>query len=678
MGMNISQPLLYDGTMFARPCDGARNIPIAPEPIPVGADGTLNIRLILATTFRPVDLAFLSGVDFWRFCVAEDFDRNRAMLYATTEVTVDSASNALSVALNGSYTPEMQTALGLRPKGVFSAELAGFAAQGDDSPVWCLSFPVCFANRRDDGTPTTPLAPGRFVMYAAQTLTEAEKAQARANIGALGEGDGGEENVIETVKVNGTALVPDAQKAVNVTKEGLGLGNVDNTSDMNKPISTAMQTALDGKMDVLSGASVNTIPTVWNRSTGQLKPTNVVARTDNGFDRIELHGTGLPNEFFGMDINGPFLKANDDNQARVAIPTPSNSDTIALESKTMPKVLSPTPGNAVKLDSSGHVVDSGIAMPVSPSGVEVALLRDIDVGTAAARDVPSSGNATSYQVVLGSDTRLNDARTPTAHTHEISDVTGLQVALDGKADDSDIVLECRTAYSAWTPIRELTDEEKELFYAEDQSSAQNDYAITVEDTTTGEAGTWKVYVGGYQCGVGNTVDSALTLECVSGTPAFLFVFSYIPSTDPDHHKIATRTQATLPGYVLGRQTGKPLADADDVAAKADDLFTVASLPSSVPATASRIYTVSAMTASQAVAVALPSLSDGTALTVELALVVASGASVGSVTFTVNGASQTATWLDEPTWTAGKTSGLAVRLMNIGGTYTLLANKYGEW
>lgn len=38
-----------------------------------------------------------------------------------------------------------------------------------------------------------------------------------------------------------------------------------------------------------------------------------------------------------------------------------------------------------------------------------------DAGTAAALNVPPSGNATSGQVVKGSDTRLSDSRTPTAH-----------------------------------------------------------------------------------------------------------------------------------------------------------------------------------------------------------------------------------------------------------------------
>lgn len=40
-----------------------------------------------------------------------------------------------------------------------------------------------------------------------------------------------------------------------------------------------------------------------------------------------------------------------------------------------------------------------------------------DAGTAAAKAVPASGNASSTQVVLGSDTRLTDSRAPTSHAH---------------------------------------------------------------------------------------------------------------------------------------------------------------------------------------------------------------------------------------------------------------------
>lgn len=50
--------------------------------------------------------------------------------------------------------------------------------------------------------------------------------------------------------------------------------------------------------------------------------------------------------------------------------------------------------------------------------------------------------------VQGSDSRLSDARTPTAHVHAISDVTALQTALDGKAPiRSGINAQTGTAYT---------------------------------------------------------------------------------------------------------------------------------------------------------------------------------------------------------------------------------------
>lgn len=47
-----------------------------------------------------------------------------------------------------------------------------------------------------------------------------------------------------------TNHINDRNNPHNVTKEQIGLGNVDNTSDMNKPISTATQMALDKKADI--------------------------------------------------------------------------------------------------------------------------------------------------------------------------------------------------------------------------------------------------------------------------------------------------------------------------------------------------------------------------------------------------------------------------------------------
>lgn len=55
---------------------------------------------------------------------------------------------------------------------------------------------------------------------------------------------------------------------------------------------------------------------------------------------------------------------------------------------------------------------------------------DITSGTLGIARIPTG--TTSATVCIGNDSRLSNARTPTAHSHAIADVTGLQTALDGK------------------------------------------------------------------------------------------------------------------------------------------------------------------------------------------------------------------------------------------------------
>lgn len=78
------------------------------------------------------------------------------------------------------------------------------------------------------------------------------------------------------------------------------------------------------------------------------------------------------------------------------------------------------------------------------------ILNKPTIGSAASKDVASSGDASGAQVVVGSDTRLTNARAPVAHFHNASDIasgvlddaripslaisktSGLQAALDSK------------------------------------------------------------------------------------------------------------------------------------------------------------------------------------------------------------------------------------------------------
>ena len=59
--------------------------------------------------------------------------------------------------------------------------------------------------------------------------------------------------IADGAEVNAVASVAGKTGAVTLDKSDVGLGNVDNTADADKPISTATQTALNGKADLVEG-----------------------------------------------------------------------------------------------------------------------------------------------------------------------------------------------------------------------------------------------------------------------------------------------------------------------------------------------------------------------------------------------------------------------------------------
>jgi len=82
-------------------------------------------------------------------------------------------------------------------------------------------------------------------------------------VGAQGEqGIQGEQGVAGADGQDGLTTTVNGVEQVNgeitLTKSDLGLGNIDNTADADKPISTAAQTALDTKVDVVTGKGLST------------------------------------------------------------------------------------------------------------------------------------------------------------------------------------------------------------------------------------------------------------------------------------------------------------------------------------------------------------------------------------------------------------------------------------
>lgn len=102
--------------------------------------------------------------------------------------------------------------------------------------------------------------------------------------------------------VNGVG--PDGGGNVVLTKANIGLSNVDNTSDANKPISTATQTALDGKQASLGFTPEN----IANKATNLSSPSNTTYPTtqavSTGLNSKLENITGLISQGSNVTITG--------------------------------------------------------------------------------------------------------------------------------------------------------------------------------------------------------------------------------------------------------------------------------------------------------------------------------------------------------------------------------------
>lgn len=88
--------------------------------------------------------------------------------------------------------------------------------------------------------------------------------------------------------------------------------------------------------------------------------------------------------------------------------------------------------NLANHQSGGNTNAHGIS---NISGLQVAL--DAKENSFSKNSAFNKNFGSSVGTVCeGDDVRLSDARVPLAHTHDISDINGLVLALDGKADKS--------------------------------------------------------------------------------------------------------------------------------------------------------------------------------------------------------------------------------------------------
>lgn len=125
-----------------------------------------------------------------------------------------------------------------------------------------------------------------------------------------------------------------------LNKSAVGLGNVDNTSDANKPVSTAQQTALDNKMDKSGGTFTNDIALAssGDSRTLYLGPTGYYASVSyNSNGNLDI----TARSGYRINLNSPLTMSNQNTAASAtsgsySLPTnPAGFLTVVLHGTTV-------------------------------------------------------------------------------------------------------------------------------------------------------------------------------------------------------------------------------------------------------------------------------------------------------------------------------------------------------
>lgn len=206
--------------------------------------------------------------------------------------------------------------------------------------------------------------------------------------------------------------------AVTLTKTDVGLANVDNTADASKPISTATQTALDGK------AAVSHVHSGSDITTGTVASARLAAATGSAIGAVQLTGD------LGGTATSPTVPGLAGKEATIVAGTTSHYYRGDKSWQTLDKT-------AVGLANVDNTADA--SKPVS-TATQTALNgkantshvhagADITSGTIAAARLPQATEAAVGAVQLAS---VVEATTGTDATKAVT-AAGVQAAVNAVA-----------------------------------------------------------------------------------------------------------------------------------------------------------------------------------------------------------------------------------------------------
>lgn len=291
---------------------------------------------------------------------------------------------------------------------------------------------------------------------------------------------GAQKNAVTGIKGNSESSYRTGN--VNITKANIGLSNVDNTSDENKPVSTAQQTAIDSVLDtakqytdtktsgLASSSSVTSAISVHNTSTSA--HSDIRDLISGLTTRLNTLADSDDTTLDQMSEIVAYIKANKTLIDSVTTNKVNVADIVDnLTTNVTNKPLSAAQGVAIKalIDALQTAVDgkadSGHSHTITASasdddvvvltgtngtnkvtysashansGVNAGTYKSVTVNakghvTAGTNPTTLSGYGITNAYTKAEVDGLLDDKSDVGHTHTIANVTNLQNTLDGKS-----------------------------------------------------------------------------------------------------------------------------------------------------------------------------------------------------------------------------------------------------
>lgn len=203
-------------------------------------------------------------------------------------------------------------------------------------------------------------------------------------------------------------------------KTAVGLANVDNTSDLNKPISTATQTALNAKQDTLiSGTNIKTINSLSLLGSGNITISGGGGATDLAY--VASSTNGVVTSSTGNSATIPAGSTTDASLMLPADKTKLNSITVDTATVVRKLVRNQTGSTIAKGTPVYQLGSSGIVMTVAPADASTEVTASQTLGIT---QEAIANNTNGYVVAVGLLDGLNTSALTEGQIVWLSETTG--------------------------------------------------------------------------------------------------------------------------------------------------------------------------------------------------------------------------------------------------------------